>query len=211
MKRILFSLLLIFLALGIDAQNAWVTAASGLRLRETASLSAKVVVLIPFGQKVQVLERTKVITEAEGIEGTLVKLSWNGKTGYAFDGFLSEIEPKDIFKVTEACAIFKTMDATELARFDKMGEDEKAEVGSDMGYYAMTANDYLKSKKIKTITTEKRFLRFEGPEGKFYFFDCYKIDCLWQVILFKPGKAPLVMSTVDFSAGQEGKATTYFK
>lgn len=211
MKRFLFSVMLLFVTMGMYAQNAWVTASSGLRLRETASLSAKVMVVIPFGQKVQVLERTKTSTEVEGIEGVLVKLSWNGKTGYAFDGFLSEIEPKDILKITDACAIFKTMDAKELAKFEKMPEDEKAEVGSDIGYYAMTANDYLKSKKIKTITTDKRFLRLEGPDGKFYFFDCYKRSCLWEVILFKPGKAPLVMTTVDFSAGNEEKAASYFK
>lgn len=71
------------------ASSRWYTVtASGLNLRSRPSLSARVVVVVPRGARLQVSERKGAPFHAAGKKGRWAKVTWQGKRGWVFDGFL---------------------------------------------------------------------------------------------------------------------------
>lgn len=71
----------------------YVIAERGLNLRDNASPSGKKLILIPFGAKVKVGVRlTENPMTADGISGYWAEITYNKKTGFAFDGYLSEFK-----------------------------------------------------------------------------------------------------------------------
>jgi hypothetical protein len=68
----------------------YVNAETGLRLRNGRDVSSVVLQLIPFGERVQVLETTADEVTIDGVRGAWCRIDWNGKTGWAFGGFLAE-------------------------------------------------------------------------------------------------------------------------
>ncbi len=72
-----------------------VLAASGLRLRDKPSINGNVVATIPCGEIIVMLgnggstDPKSYSEKIEGIGGQWAKVSWQGKEGYVFDGFLS--------------------------------------------------------------------------------------------------------------------------
>ncbi len=69
-----------------------VQAPGGLRMRETPDLNSKVVVLIPDGSEVSVVEVKEPEVEVAGKKGRWTKVSWKDTTGWAFGGFLAKSE-----------------------------------------------------------------------------------------------------------------------
>ncbi len=72
------------------AGTYYAAATAGLNLRASASPTAEKVALAQYGEKVELLQpaadRSMVV---DGISGGMAQVKYNGKTGYAFDGFLS--------------------------------------------------------------------------------------------------------------------------
>lgn len=92
MRNIFLSLLLI-VSLGVAAQQTgtmYVAAKNGLNMRETPDESSTVLVKIPYGTKVTLLqaegEIKKIVTE--GMTGYWQKVKYNNKTGYIVDAYL---------------------------------------------------------------------------------------------------------------------------
>ncbi len=81
------------------SKYVYVTAPSGLSLREYNNLQSNKLARMPYGTKVKVMasegKNTMTVT---GIEGAMDQVEFNHKTGYAFNGYLSEYFPpeKDI-------------------------------------------------------------------------------------------------------------------
>lgn len=72
----------------------WGTAKSGLRLRDKPTTKdSKVIGLIPYGERVDLLEETGNEMKIDGANGKWSKVKWLNKTGYAFGGFLSGNKP----------------------------------------------------------------------------------------------------------------------
>ena len=73
----------------------YVYAEAGLSLRQAPSPTATVLMVVKFGETVQVLTDTgpKVPFISTGVTGHWVKVNYGGKTGYQFDGFLSRYPP----------------------------------------------------------------------------------------------------------------------
>lgn len=65
-----------------------VAAKGGLNLREKPDSKSARLFTVPDGATVSLLERTETVEKIGGIDGKWVKISWDGKTGYAFDRFL---------------------------------------------------------------------------------------------------------------------------
>ncbi len=79
-----------------DLEYLYVTATSGLSLREFDNLNSEKLAVMPYGTKVKL----KLIEENEtmnvgGIKGGMHQVEYNNKTGYAFNGYLSEFFPPE--------------------------------------------------------------------------------------------------------------------
>jgi uncharacterized protein YgiM (DUF1202 family) len=77
----------------------WVTADVGLNMRAAPDLKAEKIGLIPYGEKVKLIEETGDRITISGATGKWSKVQWKGKTGWVFGGFLigesSGITPAD--------------------------------------------------------------------------------------------------------------------
>ncbi|MAZ73480.1 MAG: hypothetical protein CMC70_10080 [Flavobacteriaceae bacterium] len=74
----------------------YVTAPSGLTLREFNNLNSDKLAVMPYGTKLKVLTNEKNNTmTVGGIDGGMNEVEYNNKTGYAFNGFLSRFFPPE--------------------------------------------------------------------------------------------------------------------
>lgn len=74
----------------------YVTAVSGLSLREHNNLQSKKLGKIPYGTRVKVIQAEPLRTmDVEGIPGGMDKIQYNHKEGYAFNGYLSRYFPPE--------------------------------------------------------------------------------------------------------------------
>ncbi|MEP0213157.1 MAG: SH3 domain-containing protein [Cellulophaga sp.] len=107
MKKIALTFILFIQIISLCAQNnLFVTAKSGLNVRENSSLDAKKIGKFNYAEKVAVLHKTDLFFEVTD-DGKKIKGQWykvTGKsdsnielTGYVFSGFLSQPKQKDTF------------------------------------------------------------------------------------------------------------------
>lgn len=74
----------------------YVTAPSGLTLREFNNLQSEKIAKMPYGTKVVILQpEGKNTMKVAGIPGAMDQVAFNHKTGYAFNGYLSKYFPPE--------------------------------------------------------------------------------------------------------------------
>ena len=74
----------------------YVTAASGLSLREFNNLNSERLAKMPYGTKVKVITPEKNLTmNVGGIKGGMNEIEYNQKKGFAFNGYLSKFFPPE--------------------------------------------------------------------------------------------------------------------
>jgi hypothetical protein len=75
----------------------YITAPSGLSLREYNNLDSKKITVMPYGTKVKliIVEENEAMTVA-GIQGGMNQVKYNNKTGYAVNGYLSSFFPPEM-------------------------------------------------------------------------------------------------------------------
>ena len=74
----------------------YVTASSGLTLREHNNLNSEKLGVMPYGTKVKVIAPEDEETmNIGGIKGGMHQIEYNQKTGYAFNGYLSKFFPPE--------------------------------------------------------------------------------------------------------------------
>jgi hypothetical protein len=89
----------------------YVTAPSGLTLREFNNLNSDKLAVMPYGTKLKVLSNEKNNTmTVGGIDGGMNEIEYNNKKGYAFNGFLSKFFPPE--KGTNAQLYVQDLKAT---------------------------------------------------------------------------------------------------
>ncbi len=76
-----------------EKEEMYIKARSGLALRGGPGVDQPVKTMIPYGDKVTVLEKGIEAHVASGENGYWHKILYNGVTGYAFSAFLSEARP----------------------------------------------------------------------------------------------------------------------
>ena len=77
-----------------NEKQRFVSAPSGLRLRESPSLTAEVIATMPFGTAVILLKQSEAEVVFDGLRGHWAVVRYENHTGWAFTGFLSnEILP----------------------------------------------------------------------------------------------------------------------
>lgn len=72
----------------------FITAKRGLNIRSEPSKTAVVIVKMPYGAQVNVLEYSKDEDEIEGNKAKWIKLKWKKYTGWAFGYYVSKELPK---------------------------------------------------------------------------------------------------------------------
>lgn len=93
MKKILIFLLL-FISYSLYSNDlpkvAWVNTSSGLNLREAPNLKSRIITMIPYNSKINILEYYSYNTDIiNGIEDYWVKIKYLNKIGWVFAGYLS--------------------------------------------------------------------------------------------------------------------------
>ncbi len=75
----------------------YVTASTGLSLREYANLKSEKLAVMPYGTKIKVIaaEENPTMTIA-GIKGGMDQIEYNHKKGFAFNGYLSRFFPPEV-------------------------------------------------------------------------------------------------------------------
>ncbi len=74
----------------------YVTAVSGLTLREFPNLQSAKLAVMPLGTKVKILNAEgKTTMNVGGIDGAMDEVEYNNKKGFAFNGFLSKFYPPE--------------------------------------------------------------------------------------------------------------------
>ncbi|OHD56940.1 MAG: hypothetical protein A2Y33_08235 [Spirochaetes bacterium GWF1_51_8] len=106
MKRILIFIYLFVFAGAAFAAGVWykpgdtlyVTAQSGLNLRDKADIGGKLIIKVPYGSEIKVLKDTKppVPFAFDNIKGHWAYIEYKGKKGYIFDGYLSTLTPPEL-------------------------------------------------------------------------------------------------------------------
>lgn len=77
-------------------QFLYVTAPSGLSLREFNNLNSERLAKMPYGTRVKVIKAEKAATmTVAGIQGSMDEVAFNHKTGFAFTGYLSKFFPPE--------------------------------------------------------------------------------------------------------------------
>lgn len=121
MKRlyVLFTLILLvssylyISAEQIDKTMIVITEA-GLRLRESPDTTGKVIITIPYKTEVKFIEEKGDTITISGKYGKWTKISWKGKTGWAFGGFLAELDKSDLTPEQEADILKNNIDINEI-------------------------------------------------------------------------------------------------
>ena len=80
----------------VKEQFLYVTAGSGLSLREFNNLNSDKIAKMPYGTKVKVItSEEKNTMTVGGIKGGMHEVEFNHKTGFAFNGYLSKLFPPE--------------------------------------------------------------------------------------------------------------------
>lgn len=229
MKKILFGVFALTIALSAQAQKTppkpqpksqntpkttkkeaakpdlYVIAKSGLKLRDAANLNAKALATVAYGAKVQWLSTDyKKKVKVENTEGYMAKVKADGKEGFMFDGFLAVNSPLAPLVISKPMVIIKDPDELQTSEMvGTMKPEDLAEVGSDIGYYAMIAGDVLKKYKIPYQSTQMRFIQFVKKDGSKELIDTKSAE--WRAhdcILFN-GTALKKAAAIDLQMGED--------
>ena len=75
-------------------ESMYVTAVSGLTLREHPNLQSAKLAVMPLGTKVKIINAEgKITMNVGGIDGAMDEIEFNNKKGFAFNGFMSKFFP----------------------------------------------------------------------------------------------------------------------
>jgi hypothetical protein len=108
MKNLICILIISLAAMGLSATTTPepvtknVVAFSGLKLRIAPGLDQQVLTVIPYGEKVELIEETDIALSVEWLEGKWIKVGYEDQEGYIFDGFLTELPiPYNDFELSQ--------------------------------------------------------------------------------------------------------------
>lgn len=122
MKKFLLSLCLLLISVSLFAEIRSTTKElkkgihysvdSSVNIRKEASLSSDKIGKVNLGDKIEVLEKTDVYFESEGIYDCFYKIKCNAGTGYMFGGYISDNDDNLIFESKEYVYFDKCYDCT---------------------------------------------------------------------------------------------------
>lgn len=115
---------------------------------------------------------------------------------FKLENFLvDKIPTKDFITITESTVIFVSPDSEQIKRLKKeIGEEDFYIVADDNSWYQFEAEEYFEKKKMKTLRSQKRYLKFIAKDKKVYNFDTKAEFSGWETILFRPDSLPKIIN-----------------
>ena len=86
--------------------SRWISASSGLRMRDQPNLNGKKLDVIPYGERVNWVAENEETVFLAGTSGKWTKVKWEGKDGWVYGGFLSSMHPEKATLNTDVLSTF---------------------------------------------------------------------------------------------------------
>ncbi len=146
-----------------------VNAQSGLVMRQAPDSNSPKVILVPYGEDVEVIEEQGAAVKLGGVSGKWTKVTWNGNTAWVFGGFLKE---REINSSDSAIDKYYKMENT-LYELIKKYKDTANDIDK---YNRLVKNDLIES--YKSIMTGPELTLWinsikEGSLNSGYFVQIY--------------------------------------
>lgn len=189
LKQILAIALVFNLALVTAQQNAYVSAESGLSLREQPDISAKMLSKLSYGEAIGIIEKTDkklvVLDGGEKVSGEWVKVETRNHIGYVFNGYLSSTKISKTIRLDldQLNIEIKNLATSDYKRLHNLKQQDSALVNVDLGaspegkQIVLVDNDY---KHVSIFQRYENSISFMSEDVQCNAKDWKHFDSEWK-------------------------------
>lgn len=170
-------------------QNAYVSAESGLSLRDQPDVSGKMLTKLAYGEAIGVLEETDknlvVLDRGEKVSGKWVKVETRNHIGYVFDGYLSseKIAKTIRLKLKDLNVEIKNLATSDYKRSHNLNNSETATINVDVNATPEGKNIVLVENDYKHVSLFQRYensFSFMSADSKCNTNEWTQFDTEWK-------------------------------
>ncbi|MCB0399529.1 MAG: SH3 domain-containing protein [Winogradskyella sp.] len=170
-------------------QNAYVSAESGLSLRDQPDVSGKMLTKLAYGEAIGVLEKTNkklvVLDAGEKVSGEWVKVETRNHIGYVFDGYLSseKIAKTIRLKLKDLNVEIKNLATSDYKRSHDLNNSETATINVDADATPEGKNIVLVDSDYKHVSLFQRYensFSFMSADSKCNTNEWTQFDTEWK-------------------------------
>lgn len=170
-------------------QNAYVSAESGLSLRDQPDVSGKMLTKLAYGEAIGVLEKTNkqlvVLDAGEKVSGEWVKVETRNHIGYVFDGYLSseKIAKTIRLKLKDLNVEIKNLATSDYKRSHDLNNNETATINVDADATPEGKNIVLVDSDYKHVSLFQRYensFSFMSADSKCNTNEWTQFDTEWK-------------------------------
>lgn len=170
-------------------QNAYVSAESGLSLRDQPDVSGKMLTKLAYGEAIGVLEKTNkqlvVLDAGEKVSGEWVKVETRNHIGYVFDGYLSskKIAKTIRLKLKDLNVEIKNLETSDYKRSHDLNNSETATINVDADATPEGKNIVLVDSDYKHVSLFQRYensFSFMSADSKCNTNEWTQFDTEWK-------------------------------
>lgn len=170
-------------------QSAYVSAESGLSLRDQPDVSGKMLTKLAYGEAIGVLEKTNkqlvVLDAGEKVSGEWVKVETRNHIGYVFDGYLSseKIAKTIRLKLKDLNVEIKNLATSDYKRSHDLNNSETATINVDADTTPEGKNIVLVDSDYKHVSLFQRYensFSFMSADSKCNTNEWTQFDTEWK-------------------------------
>lgn len=170
-------------------QSAYVSAESGLSLRDQPDVSGKMLTKLAYGEAIGVLEKTNkqlvVLDAGEKVSGEWVKVETRNHIGYVFDGYLSseKIAKTIRLKLKDLNVEIKNLATSDYKRSHDLNNSETATINVDADATPEGKNIVLLDSDYKHVSLFQRYensFSFMSADSKCNTNEWTQFDTEWK-------------------------------
>ncbi|GAB4159592.1 MAG: hypothetical protein Tsb0033_14400 [Winogradskyella sp.] len=170
-------------------QNAYVSAESGLSLRDQPDVDGKMLTKLAYGEAIGVLEETDknlvVLDGGEKVSGKWVKVETRNHIGYVFDGYLSseKIAKTIRLKLKDLNVEIKNLATSDYKRSHDLNNSETATINVDADATPEGKNIVLVDSDYKHVSLFQRYenrFSFMSADAKCNTNEWTQFDTEWK-------------------------------
>jgi uncharacterized protein YgiM (DUF1202 family) len=188
--KMILAIGLVFNILVVTAQqSAYVSAESGLSLRDQPDVSGKILTKLAYGEAIGVLEKTNkqlvVLDAGEKVSGEWVKVETRNHIGYVFDGYLSseKIAKTIRLKLKDLNVEIKNLATSDYKRSHDLNNSETATINVDAEATPEGKNIVLVDSDYKHVSLFQRYensFSFMSADSKCNTNEWTQFDTEWK-------------------------------
>ncbi|AXT63371.1 hypothetical protein D1816_24515 [Aquimarina sp. AD10] len=116
----------------------------------------------------------------------------------------TSVDLNDLFIANEKSIISVYPNETEIEKMkEEIGEEDFYTVADDANNYSYEADIFIKSRSMKSYSTDKRFIQFVMKDGDTVYVDTDKIESKWVMVLCDGYDKPYSSSLIDIEMNFE--------